>query len=86
MEVKSFESWGLFGKLEDGLFAMQPITKTLKPPRDRIAKAARQLKGITGRPLVVVLHNPGNRMPLSPPNVISAMYGDPEFVIPADRA
>ena len=45
-----------------------------------------QLKGITGRPLVVVLDNPGNRMPLSPPNVIFAMYGDPEFVFSADRA
>jgi len=85
-EVKSFESWGLFEKLEDGLFATQSITKTLKPARDRIAKAAGQLKGITGRPLVVVLYNPDNRMPLSPPNVIFAMYGDPEFVFPADRA
>jgi len=27
------------------MFAMQPVTKTLKPVRDRIAKAARQLKG-----------------------------------------
>lgn len=86
VEVKSFESWGLFENLQDGLFAMQSITKTLKPVRDRIAKAAGQLKGITGRPLVVVLDNPGNRMPLSPPNVIFAMYGDPEYVFPADRA
>jgi hypothetical protein len=85
-EVKSFESWGLFENLEDGMFAMQSVSKTLKPVRGRIAKAAGQLKGITGRPLVVVLDNPGNRMPLSPPNVIFAMYGDPEFVFPADRA
>ena len=84
-EVKSFESWGLFQNLEEGLIATQTITKTLKPVRDRISKAAGQLRGITGRPLVVVLDNPGNRMPLSPPNVIFAMYGDPEFVFPADR-
>jgi hypothetical protein len=83
-EVKSFESWGLLETLEDGPFAMQTVTKTLKPVRDRISKAAGQLKGITGRPLVVVLDNPGNRMPLSPPNVIFAMYGDPEFIFPAD--
>ena len=85
-EVKSFKSWGLFDNLDDGLFAMQTITKTLKPVRDRISKAAGQLKGITGRPLVVVLDNPGNLMPLSPLNVIFAMYGDPEFVFPLDRA
>ena len=85
-EVKSFQTWDLFENLEDGLFAMQSVTKTLKPVRDRIPKAAGQLKGITGRPLVVVLDNPGNRMPLSPPNVIFAMYGDPEFVFSADRA
>ncbi len=85
-EVKSFETWGLFERLEDGLIATQTFTKTLKPVRDRISKAAGQLKGITGRPLVVVLDNPGNRMPLSPPNVIFAMYGDPEFVFPLDRA
>ncbi len=84
-EVKSFETWGLFENLQDGMFAMQSVTKTLKPVRDRIAKAAGQLKGITGRPLVVVLDNPGNRMPLGPPDVIFAMYGDPEFVFPADR-
>jgi hypothetical protein len=85
-EVKSFESWGLFENLEDGMSAVQSVTKTLKPVRDRIAKAAGQLRGITGRPLVVVLDNPGNRMPLSPPNVIFAMYGDPEFIFSADRA
>lgn len=56
---------------------MRSLTRTLKPVRDRMAKAAQQLKGISGRPLVVVLGNPGNRMPLSAPNVISAMYGDP---------
>ena len=33
----------------------------------------------------MVLDNPDNRMPLGPPNVIFAMYGDPEFVFPADR-
>lgn len=83
-EVKSFESWGLFKNLEEGIIATQTITKTLKPVRDRISKAARQMKGITGRPLVVVLDNPDNRMPLSSPNVIFAMYGDPEFVFPLD--
>ena len=61
---------------------MQSVTKTLKPVRDRIAKAAAQLKEITGRPLVAALDNPGNRMPLSPPDVIFAMYGDPELVFP----
>jgi hypothetical protein len=85
VEVKSFESWGLFEKLGEEGFAMESLTKTLKPIRDRMAKAARQLKGISGRPLVVVLGNPGNRMPLSAPNVIAAMYGDLEFAIPVDR-
>lgn len=74
----------MFEGLEEGLIATQSITKTLKPVRDRISKAARQMKGIPGRPLVVVLDNPDNRMPLSSQNVIFAMYGDPEFVFPLD--
>jgi hypothetical protein len=84
VEVKSFETWGLFENLQQGMIATRSVTKTLKPVRDRISKAAAQMKGITGRPLVVVLANPDNRMPLSAPNVIFAMYGDPIFAFPAD--
>jgi hypothetical protein len=43
------------------------------------------MKGIEDRPLVVVLANPDNRVPLSSQFVIAAMYGDPKFVFPADR-
>jgi hypothetical protein len=85
VEVETFETWGLLTGLRDGMFAMQTLTKTLRPIRRAISHAAEQLKGIEDRPLVVVLANPDNRVPLSSRFVMAAMYGDPEYVFPADR-
>jgi len=84
VEVEAFETWGLLTGLRDGMFAMQTLTKTLRPIRRAISHGAEQMKGIEDRPLVVVLANPDNRVPLSSQFVMAAMYGDPEFVFPAD--
>jgi hypothetical protein len=85
IEVETFETWGLFKDLKAGMIATQSLEKTLRPIRRAISHAADQMKGIKDRPLVVVLANPDNRVPLSPQFVMAAMYGDPEFVFPADR-
>jgi hypothetical protein len=65
VEVEEFETWGLLTGLRDGMFAMQTLTKTLRPIRRTISHGAEQMKGIEDRPLVVVLANPDNRVPLS---------------------
>jgi hypothetical protein len=85
VEVETFQTWGLLTGLKDGMFAMQTLTKTLGPIRRAISHGADQLKGIGDKPLVVVLANPNNRVPLSSQFVMAAMYGDPEFVFPSDR-
>ncbi|MCI0155740.1 hypothetical protein KNO15_03400 [Leifsonia shinshuensis] len=56
---------------------IEPISDRLRSVRNRISAGAAQLKGISDRPLVVVLANPeGSPVPLEPPMVMSAMYGD----------
>jgi hypothetical protein len=85
VEVKSFETWGLLSDLGPNEFRMQDLKQTLTPIRDAISEAAKQLKGIKGRPLIVVLVNPDNRMPLSEHYVISAMYGELELPVSADH-
>jgi hypothetical protein len=86
VEVKSFDTWGLLEKLKDEPFAMESLEETLGPIRDAIKEAAKQLKGIEGRPLVIVLVSPDNRIPVSPYYLISAMYGELELPIPLDQA
>jgi hypothetical protein len=55
---------------------MQP---KLRSVRDKITAGATQLKGITGRPLVVILANPHNSwVPLEGPMFIGALFGDPQ--------
>jgi hypothetical protein len=65
--------------------------KTFDPPltgrrgrlsavRSRIAKAAKQLRDIEGRAVVVVLTSPpGSSVPLVPMDIVEAMYGDLTF-------
>lgn len=86
VEVKSFETWGLLEKLKDEPFAMESLEETLSPIREAIKEAAKQLKGIEGRPLVVALASPANRVPVSTHYIISAMYGELELPVPLDQA
>jgi hypothetical protein len=85
VEVKSFDTWGLLEKLKDEPFAMESLQETLGPIRDAIREATKQLKGIEGRPLVIVLVSPDNRIPVSPYYLISAMYGELELPVPLDQ-
>jgi hypothetical protein len=84
-EVKSFDGWGLLEKLKDEPFAMESLEETLDPIREAIKEAAKQLKGIKGRPLVVALASPDNRIPVSAFYVISAMYGELALSVPLDK-
>jgi hypothetical protein len=86
VEVKSFDTWGLLEKLKDEPFAMESLEETLGPIRDALKEAAKQLKGIEGRPLVVALASPDNRVPVSAHYIISAMYGELELSVSLDRA
>ena len=53
------------------------VAVDLKPVRERISAGARQLRAIPGRPVVVVLTSPSDPfVPLSPMDVMQAMYGD----------
>jgi hypothetical protein len=84
VEVKSFQTWGLLADLKDEPSAIQSLTETLEPVREAIKHAAKQLKGIRERPLIVVLDNPDNRIPLTDYYVRSAMYGELNCTIPMD--
>lgn len=85
VEVESFITWGLFEDAKPGTALSQPLKKGLAPVRRAISHAAEQLKGIEERPLVAVLANPLNRpLPLEQPMIVSAMYGDLEFVFPSE--
>lgn len=84
VEVKSFQTWGLLAGLKSASFVMQSLAETLEPVREAIKHAARQLRGIGDRPLVVVLDNPDNRVPLNDYHVRSAMYGELECRISLD--
>ncbi|QXE38789.1 hypothetical protein KQY30_35915 [Streptomyces sp. GMY02] len=79
-EVKAFETYGIF----ENAALRQPMARSqedaLAPIRKKIKEAAGQLRDLQdrGRPLVVVLDNPGGRpIPFDSPHlIISAMYGD----------
>ncbi|WP_194899967.1 hypothetical protein [Catenulispora pinisilvae] len=78
-EVKAFETLGLFKDAVDGKLQMRSITDALKPLRNKIHEAARQLRDLQGRgwPLVTVLDNQaGSPIPTNPELIVSAMYGD----------
>lgn len=78
-EVKALTTRGPFTGPGTGAPVSRPIAQALKPVRNQIASAARQLKPLRDRgwPLVIILANPAQRpVPLSPLMVASAMYGD----------
>jgi hypothetical protein len=59
--------------------------RELGPIRTRIGNGAKQLRGIAGRPLVVLLTSPMDPLvPLSCMDVIEAMYGDLDVRFEAD--
>ncbi|MFE7122579.1 hypothetical protein [Streptomyces sp. NPDC057617] len=78
--VRAFETHGMFGNAVERQVTTRSLQKALAPIRKQIRKAAGQLRGLQGRgrPLIVVLDNPGARpMPFASPRmVLSAMYGD----------
>jgi hypothetical protein len=85
VEVESFTTWGLFENAKPGMALSRSLKQGLAPVRRAISHAAEQLKGIEGRPLIVVLANPLNRpIPLEQPMIVSAMYGDLEYAFPAE--
>jgi hypothetical protein len=76
VEVESFNTPPMPLTPRSGFVNMQP---KLRAVRDKITAGATQLKGITGRPLVVVLANPRNSwVPLEGPLFIGALFGDPQ--------
>ena len=76
VEVESFDTPPMPGTLPSEHVDMTP---RLRAVRDKITAGARQLKGITGRPLVVVVANPRNSWePLEGPMFIGALFGDPQ--------
>jgi hypothetical protein len=77
VEVKSFTPQPTVLPPEPGGFA---ACSSVEAVRNTIKKAAGQLKGIHGYPLVIVLTNPLNSMtPLASYDVYQAMYGDMQF-------
>lgn len=84
-EIKQFdndphEGWS-------GQARSSSMKEVLKPIRRTVSYAAEQLKPLDGRglPLVVVIGNPnGMPIPLSPDDLIWALYGDPVWKIPID--
>ncbi len=82
IEVKTIEGQGLFTNVRVGDHGFRPMDKALKPLREKIHAAARQLKPLasSGISLVILLANPHNRpVPFSAELLISAMYGDPAY-------
>jgi hypothetical protein len=68
----------------DGFRSLKDL---LRPVRNKIRAAAKQLKPLAdvGRPLVIVLANPGGAwVGLSPREMVWAMYGDPAFAFTVD--
>jgi len=83
VEVKSFTSQPTVLPPRPGGFA---AWSSLEIVRNTIKKAAGQLKGIHGHPLVIVLTNPLNSVvSLAPCDIYQAMYGDIQFTFNDDR-
>lgn len=74
IEVESFDTPPMPLTPRNGFVNMTPRVKAV---RNKITAGAKQLKGIEGYPLVVVLVNPCNSwVPLESPMFISALFGD----------
>jgi hypothetical protein len=85
-EVKEFDAKANPPPVGGGMRSMVDV---LRPVRQKIRDAAKQLKPLRdcGRPLVVVLANPqGAFVRLGPREMVWAMYGDPAFEFTADPA
>ena len=90
-EVEQFSAGA--SRLEKRLATQRFVSASDKevygPICKRVSRAAEQLKPVTtlGIPLIVVLTNPeGAFIDLSVEHVLAALYGNPGFVIPIDRA
>jgi hypothetical protein len=82
VEVKSFDTQLPLPVPGSGGFVPGPPFNAV---RKKITVAAEQLKGITSRPLVVILANPQHLpLPLSANQMIAAMYGDHEVTFTDD--
>jgi hypothetical protein len=78
-EVKEFDAKANPSPLGGGMRSMEDV---LRPVRQKIRDAAKQLKPLWdyGQPLVVVLANPqGAFVRLGPREMVWSMYGDPAF-------
>ncbi|MFI9588098.1 nuclease-related domain-containing protein [Streptomyces sp. NPDC052236] len=85
VEVKAFETYGMFENPVLNQPMARSLTDALKPIRKQIEAAAKQLKPLQDRgwPLVVMLANPGRRpIPFTSSMIFSAMYGDLEMQAP----
>lgn len=84
VEVESFNTPPMPLTPPNDFVDMRP---KLKMVRNKITAGAAQLKGIGGRPLVVVLANPRNSwVPLEGPMFLGALFGDPQARLTADGA
>jgi hypothetical protein len=85
-EIKQFDN-DPFGNDWNGQPRTMDMKSALKPVRRAVSYAAEQLKPLAGRglPLVVVIANPNAMpVPLSPDEIIWALYGDPVWKIMID--
>ena len=81
VEVESFNTPPM-PLTPSGAVNMRP---KLRAVRNKLTAGAAQLKGIEGRPLIVVLANPRNSwVPLEGPMFIGALFGDPEVSFAPD--
>lgn len=83
-EVKEFDAKANPAPMDGGMRSMEDV---LRPVRQKIRDAAKQLKPLRdcGRPLVVVLANPrGAFVRLGPHEIVWSMYGDPAFEFATD--
>ena len=86
-EVEEFDPDSGWAPGKAGPSGMRSMEDVLRPVRYKIRAAARQLKPLagSGRPLVIVLANPGGAwVGLSPREIVWAMYGDPAFAFSVD--
>jgi len=88
IEVETIAGWGMFRNVRFGEHGSRPMAEALKPLREKIRAAARQLKPLAGAgiPRVIAVANPYNRpVPFGAELMISAMYGDPAYKFDSDE-
>lgn len=86
-EVEEFDPDSGWSPGNAGPSGRRSMEDVLRPVRYKIRAAARQLKPLadSGRPLVIVLANPGGAwVGLWPQEIVWAMYGDPAFAFSVD--